>query len=59
MIVAKQIAAKGQEFTYVVVTQDEQWADWMREQGLSNVPQTLRGEERVEGVDFDAINRLF
>lgn len=58
-IVAKHLEAKGVEFQYVNVQEDAEWAAWMRENNLANVPQTIRGDERVEGVDFDAINRLF
>lgn len=58
-VVAKHLEAKGVEFQYVNVQEDAEWAAWMRENNLSNVPQTIRGDERVEGVDFDSINRLF
>jgi glutaredoxin len=58
-IVGKHLDAKGVKYTYVDVTRDEQWLCWMQENDLKNVPQTVRGDERVEGVDFDAINRLF
>jgi glutaredoxin len=58
-IAAKHLTARGIEFTYIDVTQDEEWADWMRDNNLKNVPQIIRGDERVEGLDFDAINRLF
>lgn len=58
-IVGKHLDAKGVEYTYIDVTQDAEWRAWMEEQNLRNVPQTIRGDERVEGVDFDAINRLF
>lgn len=57
--VARHLENKGVEYEYIDVTKDEEWANWMRANGLSNVPQTIKGEERVEGVDFDAINRLF
>lgn len=57
--VAKHLDAKGVEYVYVDVAEDAEWAAWMRENGLSQVPQTVRGAERVEGVDFDGINRLF
>jgi len=58
-VVAKHLTAKGATFEYIDVTQNEEWAQWMRDHNLKNVPQTIRGDERVEGVDFDAINRLF
>lgn len=59
MVVKKHLDARGIEYTPVDVTNDEEWASWMRDNDLKNVPQTVRGQERVEGVDFDAINRLF
>jgi glutaredoxin len=58
-IVAKHLDAKGAEYVYVDLSQDKEWAAWMAEQGLKNVPQTILGDVRVEGVDFDSINRLF
>lgn len=57
--VVRHLENKGIQFEYIDVTKDEDWANWMRENGLSAVPQTIKGEERVEGVDFDSINRLF
>lgn len=58
-IVGKHLTAKGVDYVYVDVTNDPEWREWMDQHGLLNVPQTVRGSERVEGVDFDAINRLF
>jgi len=58
-IVGKHLDARGVTYVYVDVTEDSEWANWMRDNDLKNVPQTVRGDERVEGVDFDAINRLF
>jgi glutaredoxin len=58
-IVAKHLESRGVEFNYVNVQEDAEWAAWMQENSLTNVPQTIKGDARVEGVDFDAINRLF
>lgn len=58
-IAVKHLEAKGVEFEYVDVTQDEEWAGKMRDRNLKNVPQTVRGETWIEGLDFNAINTLF
>jgi glutaredoxin len=58
-IAAKHLDAAGVQYQYIDATQDEKWAAWMAEQGLRNVPQIVKGDQRVEGLDFDAINRLF
>ena len=58
-VVAKHLDMRGIRYEYINVEQDRDWYDWMTSQGYRNVPLTVRGEEHVEGVDFDAINRLF
>lgn len=59
--VARHLEARGVAFDYVDVTtpEGEAWRDEMVGRNLANVPQTVLGEEWIEGVDFDAINRLF
>ena len=57
--VRKHLDAKGVKYEYIDVTTDPDWRDYMEERNLSQVPQTVRGDQRVEGVVLDAINRLF
>lgn len=57
--VARHLDAKGVEYEYIDVTTDPDWRGYMDDNDLSQVPQTVRGDQRVEGVDLDAINRLF
>ena len=57
--VARHLDAKGVEYEYIDVTTDPDWRGYMDDNDLKNVPQTVRGDQRVEGVDLDAINRLF
>lgn len=57
--VARHLDNKDVEFTYVDVHEDEEWANWMRENNFSAVPITISGGTIIHGVDFDAINRLF
>lgn len=60
--VARHLDAKGVNYEYVDLTDPEN-ADWLEEfqsRNLTNVPQTLRGGSAwIEGVDLDAVNRLF
>lgn len=59
--VARHLTAKNVDYTYIDLTTPEgaEWVEQMGERGLKNVPQTVLGDEWIEGVDFDAINRLF
>lgn len=59
--VARHLETKGAQFEYVDLTLPEnaEWYEAFRERNLTNVPQTVAGDEWVEGVDFDSINRLF
>lgn len=51
----------GFAFEHVDLTtpEGEAWLKEFRDRNLTNVPQTVSGETWVEGVDLDAINRLF
>ena len=59
--VARHLDARGIAYEYIDVTLPENadWAGEMGDRSLRNVPQTILGDEWIEGVDFDAINRLF
>lgn len=60
--VARHLEAKGIDFEYVDLTEPDnaEWLAEFKERNLTNVPQTLRGDGTwVEGVDFEAINKLF
>lgn len=60
--VARHLDAKGVEYQYVDLTLPEnaEWYDAFKDRNLTNVPQTIRGnDDWIEGVDFDSINRLF
>lgn len=58
-LAARYLEERNIPFNYIDATSDPEWADWMAEQGLRNVPQIVKGDERVEGLDFDSIARLF
>lgn len=57
--VINHLKARGVDYEKIDVTQDEEWRRWMVDRNLTKVPQTIKGDDRVEGADIDAINRLF
>ena len=60
--VAKHLDAKGVDYEYIDLSLPENaaWVELFRARGLTNVPQTFKGDsEWIEGVDFARIEALF
>ena len=59
--VARKLTEAGVDHEYLDVTDpiNSEWRDRMVERGLTQVPQTVRGDTWVEGFDPDALERLF
>ena len=57
--VARKLDDAGVDYDYGDLTEDAEWYATFKERGLSNVPQTVRGDTWVEGFDPDAIEKLF
>jgi glutaredoxin len=58
--VARHLDDRGVEFEYVDLSDpaNSHWVAEMQERNLTQVPQTIRGETWIEGVQLDAIDAM-
>lgn len=60
--VDRHLNSRGVDHLYIDLTdpENEELLAEFRSRNLTNVPQTFKGDgEWIEGVDLDAVNRLF